>query len=213
MYVNREPRFYVNVGYCGSLWPYNGEGDKQMEFYYTGSSGKQGSRDIPKYGYISFKNIHPNSNVRLGQNVSRPFVLYRYAEVLLNYIESLNEYDPGNGDIQKYLNMIRQRAGLPDVKSSLSQTEMREKIHHERRVELAIENLRYFDIRRWKIAKSVNSGNMIGMNMDAGNSLSDPQFFKRTIIANRIYLNSYDLFPIPQSEIDRNSNLVQNPGW
>lgn len=213
MYVNREPRFYVNVGYCGSIWPYVDEGEKVMEFYYTGTSGKLGARDIPKYGYISYKNVHPNSNVRLGQHVSRPYILYRYAEVLLNYVEALNEYTPEHPDIAKYLNMIRERAGLPNVSPGLDQTDMRKKIHHERRVELAIENLRYFDIRRWKIARQVNSGPMYGMNMEGGTNLQDPNFFKRTLLNNRVYFNNFDLFPIPQSEIDRDKNIVQNPGW
>jgi hypothetical protein len=213
MYVNREPRFYLNVGYSGSIWPYVGEGEKVMEFYYTGSSGKLGARDIPKYGYTTFKNVHPNSNVRLGQYVTRPLILYRYAEVLLSYVEALNEYSPGHADILKYLNMIRERAGLPGVSAGLNQSDMRKKIHHERRIELAVENLRYFDIRRWKISREVNSGAMYGMNMDAGTSLQDPNFFKRTLMGTRAYSSSYDLFPIPQSEIDRDPNLVQNPGW
>jgi len=157
--------------------------------------------------------VHPNSNVRLGQYVTRPLILYRYAEVLLSYVEALNEYSPGHADILKYLNMIRERAGLPGVSAGLNQADMRKKIHHERRIELAVENLRYFDIRRWKISREVNSGAMYGMNMDAGTSLQDPNFFKRTLLGTRAYSSSYDLFPIPQSEIDRDANLVQNPGW
>ena len=74
--------------------------------------------------------------------------MMRYAEMLLNYVEALNEYDPGNPDIEKYLNLIRERGGLGPVQSGLSQELMREQIRLERRIELCFEQLRYFDTRR-----------------------------------------------------------------
>ncbi|MBC9913904.1 RagB/SusD family nutrient uptake outer membrane protein [Chitinophaga varians] len=213
MYVNREPRFYVNVSYNGSLWINTSEGNKVIETFFTGNTGKKGSWDFPRTGYIARKNIHPNSNPRISQYIARPFVLVRYAEILLNYIEALNEYAPGDPDIAKYLNEIRNRAGLPEVTPGLGQSEMRSKIRHERRVELALESLRYFDTRRWKIAEQTDGGNFYGMNVDAGTKLTDLVFYQRTVFERRIFLKNYYLFPIPQSEMDRDRNLVQNPGW
>jgi len=212
-HFNREPRFYVNVSYNGSLWINKSEGNKVIETFFTGNTGKKGSWDFPRTGYIARKNVHPDSNPRITQYVARPFILIRYAEILLNYIEALNEYEPGNPDILKYLNEIRNRAGVPDIAGGLGQAAMREKIRHERRVELALESLRYFDTRRWKIAEQTDGGNFYGMNVDAGTKVTDLVFYQRTIFERRVFLKNYYLFPIPQSEIDRDRKLVQNPGW
>ncbi len=211
MYVNREPRFYVNVTYNGSLWT-NSDGSKVVELHFTGTSGKKGSWDHPRTGYIARKNVSPNSNPRLSQYQARPFVITRFAEILLNYIEALNEYEPGNPDILMYLNQIRNRAGLPDATSG-DQEQMREKIRHERRVELALEGLRYTDTRRWLIAEQKDGGPFYGMNVDAGTRVSDAVFYQRTVFERRVFRKNYYLFPIPQSEMDRNRNMVQNPGW
>ena len=135
--------------------------------------------------------------------------MFRYAEVLLNYAEALNEYDPGNTDIVKYLNLVRARAGLPGVASGLSQAEMRDRIRHERRVELCGERLRYYDTRRWLIAEQTDGGPFYGMNVDGdGNA-----FYNRVVFENRIFRKEFYLFPIPQSEINKDKNIVQNPGW
>lgn len=213
MYVNREPRFYVNVSYNGSQWLNTSEGIKVIETFFTGNTGKKGSWDFPRTGYIARKNIHPNSNVRTGAYIARPFVLVRYAEILLNYIEALNEYAPGNSDILKYLNQIRNRAGVPDVPAGLGQGEMRERIRHERRIELCLEGLRYTDTRRWKIAEQTDGGPFYGMNVETGTKLTDLVFYQRTMFERRVFLKHYYLFPIPQAEMDRDKNLVQNPGW
>jgi hypothetical protein len=213
MYVNREPRFYVNVSYNGSQWLYTGEGIKIVETFFSGNTGKKGSYDYPRTGYIARKNVDPNSNIRTAVYVARPFVMIRFAEILLNYIEALNEYDPGNADITKYLNQIRNRAGLPNVQVGLGQSEMRERIRHERRVELCLEGYRYTDTRRWKIADQTDGGPFYGMNVDAGTKLNDEVFYQRTMFERRIFLKQYYLFPIPQDEMDRDKNMVQNPGW
>lgn len=213
MYVNREPRFYVNVSFNGSPWINPSEGVKIIETHFNGNTGKRGSWDFPRTGYIARKNIHPDSNPRLSKYVARPLVIFRYAEILLNYIEALNEVEPGHPDILQYLNQIRDRAGLPGVAAGLGQIEMRAKIRHERRVELALENMRYFDTRRWKIAEQTDGGLFYGMNVDAGTKLADLVFYQRTAFERRVFLKHYYLFPIPQSEMDRDPNMVQNTGW
>lgn len=213
MYVNREPRFYVNVSFNGSQWLNTSEGIKIVETFFTGNTGKKGSYDYPRTGYIARKNVNPNSNIRTSVYVARPFVMIRYAEILLNYIEALNEYDPGNPDILKYLNQIRNRAGVPDVPGGLGPIEMRDRIRHERRIELCLEGLRYTDTRRWKIAEQTDGGPFYGMNVDGGTKISDLVFYQRTMFERRVFLKNYYLFPIPQDEMDRDKNLVQNPGW
>lgn len=214
MYINREPRFYTTVVYSGADWinTTSSLGVREVQFYYTGESGKGGSHDYSETGYIFRKNVspayHPTQNA-----VKRPHVMMRYAEIIMNYVEALNEYDAGNPDILKYLNQIRERGGIPALTEQAGQTEMRRLIRIERRVELTMEHLRYFDTRRWKIAEQTDAGPFWGMNVEAGTSNSDPAFFTRRVFENRVFRKSFYLFPIPQAEVERNPNLVQNPGW
>lgn len=214
MYVDREPRFYASITYSGSDWinTTSSLGVREIQLYYTGESGKGGSHDYSETGYLFRKNIsptyHPTQN-----NVARSLVMMRYAEILLNYIEALNESDPANPDILKYLNQIRERGGIPALNSGLSQDEMRQQIRTERRIELTMEHLRYFDTRRWKIAEQTDAGPFYGMNVEAGTSNTDMEFFQRTRFESRVFRKSFYFFPIPQTEIQRNPNLVQNPGW
>lgn len=214
MYINREPRFYAAITYSGSDWinTTSSLGVREIQLYYSGESGKGGSHDYSETGYLFRKNIsptyHPTQN-----NVARSLVMMRYAEILLNYVEALNEYNPGHADILKYLNQIRLRGGIPPLSIGLNQAEMRQQIRTERRIELTMEHLRYFDTRRWKIAEQTDGGAFYGMNVEAGTSNTDMAFFKRTKFETRVFRKSFYLFPIPQTEIQRNINLVQNPGW
>ena len=135
----------------------------------------------------------------------------RYADVLLLYAEALNEYDPGNADIEKYMKLIRERAGLPALQSGLSQDAMRDAIHHERRVEFAFEGgMRYMDIRRWKEAEKVFETPISGMNTDGK---TNTEYFKRTEIQKRVFLKKMYLWPIYQNYLDNNEKLVQNKYW
>jgi len=136
--------------------------------------------------------------------------------VYLDYSEALNEYDPGNPDILKYLNLIRQRAGVPvygngttDISVPLTQDSMRMAIRHERQVELAFEEVRYFDLRRWKIAPQTMGADVYGMNMFADGDA----FYQKTLEQRRRFLQRDYLWPIPNGEILKDQYLVQNPGW
>ncbi|WP_207436041.1 RagB/SusD family nutrient uptake outer membrane protein [Sabulibacter ruber] len=215
MYVNREPRFYASVIYSGGNWinTTSSLGVREIELWFKGESGKGGSHDYSETGYLFRKNVHPDSNPRESKYVARPLVMYRYAEVLLNYAEALNEFNPGHPDVLRYLNMIRERGGIPGYASDNGKSGMRERIWRERRVELAMEHLRYFDTRRWKIAEQTDAGPFWGMNVNAGSSATDPAFFQRTVFEHRVFRKAFYLFPIPQREIERNPNAVQNPGW
>jgi len=214
MWVNREPRFYASINYNGATWinPIGGIINTTL----SGESGMAGSHDYSRSGYFIRKNVSPASNPKTNVYTKRPYVMMRYAEILLNYVESLNEYASGSSDILKYLNMIRERAGIPQygvgtgaLPIPASQVEMREAIRNERRVELAFEHHRYFDAKRWKIAEQSDGGPFYGMNVSA----NAPAFYQRTVFETRIFKKEYYLFPIPQIEINRNMNMVQNPRW
>lgn len=216
MYINREPRFYASVIYNNSMF----QGGKMtapaaISLLASGPNGKKGhATDWSKTGYIIKKNLGTETNPVTKVNQNRPLVLFRLAEIYLNYAEALNEYDPGNPDITKYLNMVRDRAGIPQYGSSnlpapSGQSAMRPLIWQERRVEMAFESLRWFDIRRWKIAQQV-MGDMHGMDINK----DDDTFYKRVVASTHLFRakTSY-WFPIGQPDLDRSRLIVQNPGW
>lgn len=142
------------------------------------------------------------------------FSLYRYAEVLLIQAEALNEYNPGNSKIAENVNLIRSRAGLPEVTKYLgNQVKMRGIIREERRHEFVAEHKRYFDILRWKIAEVVLNEPGYGINKDENSPIGD--FTQEKFLGqNRTFdPQKHYLWPIPQSARDKNPNLSQNPNW
>lgn len=250
MYANREPRFYANILYNKRIIPQlpsdadkrnyystasqqNGYG--RAELYYGGVSRSSGSYTFfSRTGYLCLKDVDYLSNLRDRVHVSnlRTEIFIRYASVLLDYIEALNEYNPGHPDIEKYWDMIRSRAGVPNIFSVYPQIrgnkeEQREHILRERQIELAFECDRYFTTRRrWRahatdngdpLRKWGDGGKMWGMDVNAGaiatNNFNYTGFYKRTAFEERVFPMKFNLFPILQSEIDKNPALVQNPGW
>ncbi len=209
MYVGREPRFYVTVNYSGAPWWDN----TKAEFFYKGKDGKEvGRDDHSRTGYLLRKFIDPASDPIANRNRAKLFPYIRLADIYLMYAEASNELEGPTADAIGYVNKIRSRAGLPALASGLSQTEFRKKIQHERAIELANEQLRYFDLRRWKQASELK-GSFEGMSVDLGSSATDESFFKRTVFETRVFENKHYWWPIPQSEVDKNQAMVQNPGW
>jgi len=210
-WVNREPRFYVDITYSGSLWLDTQNGEIHTEFFYHGNSGhSQTSNDYSRTGYVARKAMGFGAwNVN-----NRTLPLLRLAEVYLNYAECLNESDPANPDILKYLNLIRVRAGIPAYGSAslpapASPDDMRMALRKERRVELAFENNRYFDVRRWKIAEQTDNGPMYGLNID----FDLPDFLNVVVFENRVFKKQHYLFPLPSNDVNNDKQLIQNTGW
>lgn len=209
-WTNREPRFYVGVTYNNSYWLNQTGSDREvvinMEF--NGNSGRsQSTSDVSPTGYIVRKGYITGGN--------KGGLYLRLGEIYLDYAEALNEYSPGHADILKYLNLIRKRAGVPeygsvDISMPVSQVEMRTAIRKERRVELAFENVRYFDCHRWKIAETTDNGPFYGMDMEANGDT----FYKLTQVELRTFRKRDYLWPIPDNEILKTNKLiVQNTGW
>ncbi|HJD76797.1 MAG TPA: RagB/SusD family nutrient uptake outer membrane protein [Bacteroides reticulotermitis] len=210
MYVNREPRFYADITFSNSKWFEGTEGGYFADFTYSGNCGKlEGSNDYSSTGYLVRKCM--NSGDR---NQKLICVLMRLTNIYFDYIEALANVEPTHEDIWTYMNMIRKRAGIPGYgeTQNLSKPTTTEAvmalIRKEKRVELSFENCRYFDLRRWGIASEYLNKPIHGMNVN----YDDNEFFKRTEIVNRSFDRQY-FFPIPQSEIDIDKNLVQNTGF
>lgn len=210
-WVNREPRFYVNITYDGSIWLNTRYPGIVTRLYATGNSGKKtGGNDYSPTGYI----VRKAMGLDKWDMGGRTLILIRLAEIFLSYAECLNEADPGNADVLKYINLIRERAGIPpygsgELPAPMGQAAMRDAIRKERRVELAFENNRFFDVRRWKIAEQTENGPMYGLNINA----DLPDFLKVVPFEVRVFNKRHYFFPLPADDVDNDRQLVQNPGW
>ncbi|MCS3553552.1 MULTISPECIES: RagB/SusD family nutrient uptake outer membrane protein [unclassified Sphingobacterium] len=217
MYINREPRFYNTVFFAGRKWHIS---NKVIQFHMGSANDRVGpTSQVSPNGYLLYKRfnrrVHKTSPGVA--NVFRPSIIFRLAEFYLLYAEALNETDPSNPDILKYVNLIRERAGIPNLQVlnpaiAGNQELQRLAIQRESRIELATEGQRYFDVRRWMIAEKEEArqgGDFYGMDM-AGDYAN---FFKRTKFETRVFNKKMYLYPIPFTEIQKSKNLVQNPGW
>ncbi len=210
MYAKRDPRFYAHIHFSGSIWA-----GKQLQFWRTGLDGRgAGGQNYTSTGYLIKKFSNPDVDVPASRGALKTWVFFRLGEQYLNYAEALNEYQGPVADVYKYMNLIRQRAGMPALPQGLSKEQMRDRVRRERRIELAFETHRYFDLRRWKLAQVVDNGDVHGLNIQEGTSLQDNAFYRRTRVETRIFTApKHYLWPIYQSEINKNNNLVQNPQW
>lgn len=212
-YAGRDPRLAASIYYPGNMTL------KGIIFQSQPGIGSVDGMDVyngTKTGYGWKKFLDPSL---LGiWDTGRDFPLIRLAEVLLNYAEAKNELlDRPDQTIYEAVNMIRARAGMPNLEMNLDKAKMRERIRDERRVEMAFEGTRYFDIRRWHIAHEVlnaHNGWILGMKLDNssgfvvnenGNVRAAIRFFDE---------RKHYLWPIPLREIELNPHLLpNNPGW
>jgi len=214
MYCNREPRFYVSVIF-NEAWL--GVANRRIEFLQDGGRDTGHTFDAPQNGYNVRKRISLDVYPREGKHTFQPGILYRLADAYLSYAEALNEVDGPSADVYEYINLVRKRAGIPDLAAGLSQGEMREAIRHERRVEFNSEGIRFHDVRRWKLGEKFFNTSLYGMNF-LGSKKSDDKndsqaFYKRTFYKNRYFTKRMYLWPVPQSQMDINPNLRQAPGY
>ncbi|MFT4071086.1 MAG: RagB/SusD family nutrient uptake outer membrane protein [Dysgonamonadaceae bacterium] len=243
MYANREARFYAFIGYNHRLWKgtsttnNNHPTNVEVTYYSASSTGGPNPDYLNNYnrtGYTCVKYIHPEDHQKNTFTAkTKIFPMFRYAEILLNYAEALNELeepytDPDTGitvardvnEIKKVFNLIRYRAGLPGLSlTELSSREtVRDAIKKERRVEFAFEGHRYHDLRRWgQDAMVAYNKPITGMDVSK-REVDRREFYKevylnKETITRRVFTHKMYLYPIPKSVLDRNRKLVQNPEW
>ena len=224
MYVNREPRFYADITFSNSKWFSGTEGDYTVDFTYSGNCGKaQGNNDFTSTGYLVRKNMDSGD-----RNQNLVCVLLRLTNIYFDYIEALAYVDPSHADIWKYMNLIRERAGInetssdPELKGkvyglnpNMNQSEMREAVREERFIELLFEQKRMWDLRRWMIYDKLMIGqekrHALVMNKQTDGTYTTYLFDRDNtpMIAKQ---NMYFL-PIKRSELSNNPNLEQTKGW
>lgn len=234
-YDGRDKRFYASIFYHGSefseVQPSYGKPFIDMEW----NNGNEGPGDVNKNGnasitgYLVKKFVDPKDGFDPEENESQTsWQEIRFAEVLLIYAEAENEVNGPSQKVYEVLNRIRERAGLPSLPVNLSKNEMRKRIRHERKIELAFENHRWFDLIRWDIAQDVLDGFApLGIKVtrtdNAPSKEEQAQLFDQDLFnftpfkvkgRTQNFPESHKLLPIPQSELDKNPNLKpQNPGY
>jgi hypothetical protein len=212
-YTGRDPRLGLSVLYNGAIWK-----SLPVEIW-NGGFNAPPKRYATKTGFylkkylieaISLSPTAPSTRIHT-------WVLFRYGEVLLNYAEAMNEvYGPavtGSDNLKmtalQAINLVRTRATMPVFPTGLSQDQFRTKLRNERRVELAFEDHRFWDIRRWKIGSATI--NINGVDIDK--SSTGVVTYTPKLLETRVWNEKMNLFPIPQSELNINPALTQNPGW
>lgn len=219
-YKNRDPRFAATIVYHGAKWV-RPDGTIQTIYIKPGSTPSDNTYgNVDEYigagsnststGYYLRKNYDPTSEIGMKSGLN--LILIRYADVLLMYAEAMNELGKMDEAVwNKTIRPLRERAGFTDAPSLIYPTEgnMQTIIRRERRVELAMEGLRIFDIHRWKTAENVLNGYPHGAQF--GEASIDNGYIrleKRTFNPERDYL-----WAVPLSQKDLNPNLGQNPGY
>ncbi len=206
-YVSRDPRLGMTVITNNSTFK-----GRPVEAFTGGKDGK-GVALATRTGYYLKKYVDEGLNLLLDQSSVHSWHIFRLGEIYLNYAEALNEANPGHADIKIYVDRVRQRTGVmqPALPAGLDQTDMRLRIRNERRVELAFEEHRMWDLRRWMQGVEYLNRPARGVEI----TQTSPGVFSYSVInvENRVFQNKMYFSPIPQAELNIMKNWVQNPLW
>jgi starch-binding outer membrane protein, SusD/RagB family len=241
-YLNRDARFYATINYEGVQWRKRPDDALKIDpfsmiqvgYVYNGTNMIKAGLDTRsgpiedwnggKTGYYLRKYVDPTVDPQyVKQDV--PFKHLRYGEVLLNYAEACIELGQ-DAEARTYINMIRTRAGQPNL-PALTGDALRQAYRHERRIELAFEDHRFWDVRRWvtgaaayhqtsavDVRYTAPTATVAAYRQPDGTTWSTPVFAKKdTPGDSRAWNNKCYFFPIMRSEMNKNTLLVQNPGY
>ena len=216
-YRDRDPRFYANIIYNDQDWQ-----GRKIEMFTGGRDYQPASNNYTRTRYYCRK-LWPEVFKGGGNPQSvLNFIFFRYGEVLLNYAEALNEFDGPTAEVYRAVNQIRTRAllngnswaAMATLPAGLDQAGMRKRIHNERAVEFAFEEMRWWDILRWKkgpeiVTKTVNAMDVVKIGTAFKYTVTPlPTIYQRT------FEDHMHLYPIPRNEVDKsNGVMTQNPGW
>ena len=209
MWKNRDPRLAASVLYQGSEW--NG---RAINVIYGQSDNPIGNQNVTPTGYYVRKYI-PETILSSNHSgtAKRLWRIFTYSEILLSYAEALNEADyAGNKSLVcNLLDQIRHRGGIIGNVANRadlnSQTAMRNFIHKERTIELAFEEHRWWDVRRWNVAGDALGRDIYGVNVAADGTIT------RKVAQQRKWQDKFYLYPIPEAEVWKIGQDFQNEGW
>lgn len=212
-YRDRDPRLELTVLHHGSSWL-----NTQLQTNLGGANNPSGAEYSRTSYYISKFMKDYKTKSEYDSEALHLWVMYRYGEVLLNYAEALNEYQSTpSQDVYNAIIALRKRAGIDEddnyglgALGSINKTDMRKIIQNERRIEMAFEEQRYWDIRRWRIAEEVFEKPLEGLNIQISGAVTT--YYKINVLSTTFNVKRY-FYPIPYSEVIKNKNMVQNPNW
>ncbi|WP_419033494.1 RagB/SusD family nutrient uptake outer membrane protein [Dysgonomonas gadei] len=206
-WTNRDPRLAATILYNGVKW-----GNGNINVVSGQRDNPIGNTNATPTGYYVRKYIPETIlSAEHSQSAYRLWTIMRYAEILLNYAEALNEAQGPGTEVYNMLDKIRHRAGISGKiadRSDLtsSKDNMRNFIHKERTVELAFEEHRAWDVRRWNVAVEALSRPIYGVNVSADGTIT------RKVAQSRVFENKMYLYPIPEGEVWK-TGIENNPGW
>lgn len=209
MWKNRDPRLAASVLYQGSEW--NG---RAINVIYGQSDNPIGNQNATPTGYYVRKYI-PETILSSNHSgtAKRLWRIFTYSEILLSYAEALNEagFRGNKAQVCNLLDQIRHRGGIignvADRADLNSQSAMRNFIHKERTIELAFEEHRWWDVRRWNVAGDALGRDIYGINVAADGTI------KRKVAQQRKWQDKFYLYPIPEAEVWKIGQDFQNEGW
>lgn len=215
-YKDRDPRLKWTIFFNDQQWL-----NRHVELFEGGLDRPGGSVQQTKTGYYmrKFMGDFENASGGLYANTLHDWIFIRYAGILLDYAEAANEFEGPTAAVFQVLYDLRRRAGIEagsdgyyGLDPTMDQIKMRAAIQNERRIEMAFEEQRYWDIRRWKIAEKIYGQPVRGMDIQRtgnGQVFYNPvDIYHPAFKAPRMYL-----YPIPYTEVLKDERLVQNPGW
>ncbi|GGF14075.1 membrane protein [Hymenobacter cavernae] len=221
-YVGRDPRFNYTIIYNGSSYYLSSAGRAAPVYTYEGAPTDGFDVTTSATGYYGRKMCDSTTSQGGGSNTERSWPLIRLAEVKLNYAEALNELGRTE-DAMAQIFDIRRRAGITPgsparygIKSGISQSEARELIRNERHIELAYEDHRWNDIRRWKTAMVISNAYNNRMRITNRGTTAAPGPYTYNVvptIRRHNFRPEMYLLPIPDAEIRKVPQMRQNPGW
>lgn len=240
-YVNRDPRFYQSVWYNGEPHPAKEDGKGPMIFdLYHGGQDDPSTGSFYATGFLNRKFVDAQHAMTSSGSYkgNHNWIIFRYAEILLNYAEAVNEaYGPDavpagfTMSARDALNKVRERVkfpayelpdnkwpvgmpknvkgSLPPVPAGLTTEQFRERVVHERRVEFLYEEHRYFDLNRWK----QRSGMTVYAQIIDKDETTGALTYSAEPLMTKTWFDKFYLFPILVDEIEKSPKLKQNPGW
>lgn len=213
-YANRDPRFDASIIHDSSIY----RGDL-FQMWVSSDANTWGydsykqSGDNPRSNYV-LKKFMPDEDMEISWQTTYtiPWIYFRLAEIYLNYAEA--EFELGHEDVcRDYLKLVRARAGMPEIPDAVTGEELRARLYNERRIEMAFEDQRFWDVRRWKIAMDVENMPIMGMDI-IKDAITGAYTYTPVQLRTRLFEEQMYLLPIATDEINKNGGTVtQTPGW
>jgi len=212
-YRNRDPRFEGTILHDSSIF----HGDT-LQMWISSTSAEYGydswkqSSDNPRSSYWLRKFMPESQPISFAERYTIPWPHFRLAEIYLNYAEA--KFELGDEPTcRQYINKVRARAGMPDIPATVTGEALRQRLYNERRIELAFENHRFFDIRRWKIANIIENRPIYGMDVLLNKTTGVTTYSPVLLLQKNPYQDKMNLLPIEKAEVQRNSPDLQTIGW